>query len=86
MATVVDLLNPSRVVLAGGIVAADEYLTDLREEVADRVHRGWSATERIVTSTFGSGTLVVASAMPLLEGVYQDPIALLGPDARGVAS
>ncbi|WUC48656.1 ROK family protein [Streptomyces sp. NBC_00554] len=92
VATVVDLLNPSRVVLAGGIVAADEYLADLRQEITDRVHRGWSATERVVTSTFGSGTLVVASAMPLLEGVYQDPIALLGPEGRegpaaqGVAS
>jgi hypothetical protein len=30
-----------------------------------------------VTSTFGSGTLVVASAMPLLEGVYLDPLALV---------
>lgn len=86
VATVADLLNPSRVVLAGGIVAAEEYLTDLRAEVTDRVHRGWSADERIVPSTFGSGTLVVASAMPLLEGVYQDPIAALGLDGKTEAS
>ncbi|KPI15305.1 ROK family protein [Actinobacteria bacterium OK074] len=77
VATIADLLNPSRVVLAGGIVAADEYLPDLRAAVTDRVHRGWSADERIVTSTFGSGTLVVASAMPLLESVYLDPLALV---------
>ncbi|MCX5241196.1 ROK family transcriptional regulator [Streptomyces prunicolor] len=77
VATIADLLNPSRIVLAGGIVVADEYLPDLRAAVTGRVHRGWSADERIVTSTFGSGTLVVASAMPLLEGVYLDPLALV---------
>ncbi|MEU6371997.1 ROK family transcriptional regulator [Streptomyces sp. NPDC046909] len=86
VATVADLLNPSRVILAGGIVAADEYLTDLREEVNSRVHRGWNADERIVPSTFGTGTLVVASAIPLLEGVYLDPLARSGVDEQEVAS
>ncbi|MFG1665143.1 ROK family protein [Streptomyces sp. Y7] len=40
VATIANLLNPSRVVLAGGIVVADEYLPDLRAAVTDGVRRG----------------------------------------------
>ncbi|MEV5976586.1 ROK family transcriptional regulator [Streptomyces sp. NPDC052114] len=86
VATVVDLLNPSRVVLAGGILAADEYLDDLRAEVTARAHRGWDAATRVVPAAFGSGALVVASAMPLLEEVYADPVGVLGPDGQAVAA
>ncbi|MEU7576018.1 ROK family transcriptional regulator [Streptomyces sp. NPDC041068] len=86
VATVVDLLNPSRVVLAGGILAADEYLDDLRAEVTLRAHRGWDAATRVVPATFGTGALLVASAMPLLEAVYEDPIGTVGPGGRAVAA
>lgn len=78
VATIVDLLNPSRVVLAGGILVADEYLDDLRAEVALRSHRGPAVAGDIVPAVFGARTLVRSSAVPALERVITEPFAALG--------
>ncbi|MDH6134873.1 putative NBD/HSP70 family sugar kinase [Kitasatospora sp. MAA4] len=78
VATVVDLLNPSRIVLAGGILVAPEYLDDLRAEVALRSHRGPAVAEDIVPAAFGARTLVRSSAVPALERVITEPFAALG--------
>ncbi|MGF1431954.1 ROK family protein, partial [Kitasatospora sp. LaBMicrA B282] len=78
VATLVDLLDPSRVVLAGGILAADEYLADLRAEVAGRSRRGAAAAEAVVPARFGARSLVRSSAMPVLERVITEPFASLG--------
>ncbi len=76
--TIVDLLNPSRVVLAGGILVAEEYLDDLRAEVAARSHRGAAVARDIVPAVFGARTLVRSSAMPVLERVITEPFTALG--------
>ncbi|MGC0311660.1 ROK family transcriptional regulator [Kitasatospora acidiphila] len=78
IATLVDLVNPSRVVLAGGILVADEYLDDLRAEVAQRSHRGPSVAADIVPADFGARTLVRSSAVPVLERVITEPFSSLG--------
>ncbi|MDH6126920.1 ROK family transcriptional regulator [Kitasatospora sp. GP82] len=78
VSTIVDLVNPSRVVLAGGILVADEYLDELRAEVARRSHRGPSVAEDIVPAVFGSRTLVRSSAVPVLERVITEPFTALG--------
>ncbi|WP_329563655.1 ROK family transcriptional regulator [Kitasatospora sp. NBC_01266] len=78
VATLVDLLNPSRVVLAGGILVAEEYLDDLRAEVAERSHRGAAVAEDIVPAVFGARTLVRSSAVPVLERVITEPFTSLG--------
>ncbi len=73
-----DLVNPSRVVLAGGILIADEYLDELRREVACRSHRGEAVAADIVPAVFGSRTLVRSSAVPVLERVITEPLTALG--------
>ncbi|MFF7631895.1 ROK family protein [Kitasatospora sp. NPDC008050] len=78
IATLVDLLNPSRVVLAGGILVAEEYLDDLRAEVAERSHRGAEVAADIVPAVFGARTLVRSSAVPVLERVITEPFTSLG--------
>jgi predicted NBD/HSP70 family sugar kinase len=78
IATLVDLLNPSRVVLAGGILVAEEYLDDLRAEVAARSHRGGAVVDDIVPAHFGARTLVRSSAVPVLERVITEPFTSLG--------
>jgi predicted NBD/HSP70 family sugar kinase len=78
IATLVDLVNPSRVVLAGGILVADEYLDDLRAEVAERSHRGAPVAADIVPADFGARTLVRSSAVPVLERVITEPFSALG--------
>ncbi|MFE9428000.1 ROK family protein [Kitasatospora sp. NPDC006697] len=78
IATLVDLLNPSRVVLAGGILVAEEYLDDLRAEVAARSHRGAAVADDIVPAVFGARTLVRSSAVPVLERVITEPFTSLG--------
>jgi predicted NBD/HSP70 family sugar kinase len=78
IATLVDLINPSRVVLAGGILVADEYLDDLRAEVAERSHRGPAVAADIVPADFGARTLVRSSAVPVLERVITEPFTALG--------
>jgi predicted NBD/HSP70 family sugar kinase len=78
IATLVDLVNPSRVVLAGGILVADEYLDDLRAVVAERGHRGAAVAADIVPADFGARTLVRSSAVPVLERVITEPFSALG--------
>ncbi|GAA1969375.1 ROK family transcriptional regulator [Kitasatospora viridis] len=78
IATMVDLVNPSRVVLAGGILVAEEYLDDLRAEVAARSHRGAAVAADIVPAVFGARTLVRSSAVPVLERVITEPFTSLG--------
>ncbi len=78
ISTIVDLVNPSRVVLAGGILIADEYLDELRREVACRSHRGEAVAADIVPAVFGSRTLVRSSAVPVLERVITEPLTALG--------
>ncbi|MER5867987.1 ROK family transcriptional regulator [Kitasatospora sp. NPDC002040] len=76
--TIVDLINPSRVVLAGGILVADEYLDELRTEVGRRSHRGLAVADDIVPAVFGARTLVRSSAVPVLERVITEPFTALG--------
>ncbi len=78
ISTIVDLVNPSRVVLAGGILVAEEYLDELRGEVARRSHRGEAVAADIVPAVFGSRTLVRSSAVPVLERVITEPFTALG--------
>ncbi|MFD0572854.1 ROK family transcriptional regulator [Kitasatospora gansuensis] len=78
VATIVDLINPSRVVLAGGILVADEYLDELRTEVGRRSHRGLAVADDIVPAVFGARTLVRSSAVPVLERVITEPFTALG--------
>ncbi|PYC77816.1 NagC family transcriptional regulator [Streptomyces tateyamensis] len=78
VATLVDLLNPSRVVLAGGILVAEEYLDELRAEVAGRSQRGAGVAADIVPAQFGSRTMVRSSAVPVLERVITEPFTTLG--------
>jgi predicted NBD/HSP70 family sugar kinase len=78
VATLVDLLNPSRVVLAGGILVAEEYLDGLRAEVAARSQRGAGVAADIVPAQFGARTLVRSSAVPVLERVITEPFTTLG--------
>ncbi|MFE0461288.1 ROK family protein [Kitasatospora sp. NPDC058965] len=78
IATMVDLLNPSRVVLAGGILVAEEYLDELRAEVAGRSQRGAGVVRDIVPAQFGARTLVRSSAVPVLERVLTEPFTALG--------
>ncbi|WP_405017088.1 ROK family protein [Kitasatospora sp. NBC_00070] len=78
VAGLVDLINPSRVVLAGGILVADEYLDELRTEVGRRSHRGLAVADDIVPAVFGARTLVRSSAVPVLERVITEPFTALG--------
>ncbi|MFJ8041108.1 ROK family protein [Kitasatospora sp. NPDC096147] len=78
VAGMVDLLNPSKVVLAGGILVADEYLDELRTEVGRRSHRGLAVADDILPAVFGSRTLVRSSAVPVLERVITEPFTALG--------
>ncbi|MFF2045147.1 ROK family transcriptional regulator [Kitasatospora sp. NPDC058170] len=78
VAAVVDLVNPSRVVLAGGILAAEEYLDDVRAEAARHCHRGEAVVADIVPAASAPRTLVRSSAVPVLARVITDPFTALG--------
>lgn len=77
LGTVIDLVNPSRVVLAGGVVQAEEYLDDLRAEAARCARRGRDVEGRIGATALGAGALVVAAAAPVLADVLTDPLGVL---------
>lgn len=77
VATVVDLVNPGRVVLAGGVARDDGHLDDLRAEAVRLAHRGHDLAGRITATGLGPGALVVSAAAPVLAAVLSDPLGTL---------
>ncbi|GIG55754.1 sugar kinase [Longispora fulva] len=78
VAMLADLLNPSRIVLAGGVVAIPAHVDEVRAEASARAHRlAADLGDRILPTTFGEGSLVVSSAAALLEDLLADPLAFL---------
>lgn len=77
VATIVDVVNPARVVLGRGLAGGHDteaYLDDLRAEASKYVHRAAGIADRIVASRLGAEPFVVAAAAPVLEGVLADPL------------
>ncbi|OPC76905.1 hypothetical protein B4N89_40590 [Embleya scabrispora] len=73
--TVIDVVNPERVVLAGSMVTEDAYLNVLRAEAESMVYQGRGVGSRVQVTTLGVGALVVSAAAPLLADVLRDPFA-----------
>ncbi|MGF1424959.1 ROK family protein [Kitasatospora sp. LaBMicrA B282] len=70
-----DMLNPHALVLTEGVALfLPELLPVLHEALAEQAGR---RVEQVVRAgAFGSDTLAVAAAAPVLAAVYQDPLAL----------
>ncbi|MGI8880242.1 MAG: ROK family protein [Jatrophihabitans sp.] len=71
----IDLLDPARVVLAGGLVSGPEHLDVLRDTALALVHAADLVAADIVETSFGPASLVVSSAAPVLRSVFDDPAA-----------
>ncbi|MCP2341126.1 ROK family transcriptional regulator [Actinomadura rupiterrae] len=75
VALLMDLVNPGRVVLTGGVVKAPEHLDELYAEAARRASRGRDGlADRIGATELGPDALVVSAAAPVLAGVLADPL------------
>ncbi|MFI6515780.1 ROK family transcriptional regulator [Spirillospora sp. NPDC050679] len=77
VAVVLDLVNPGRVVLAGGVAKAPAHLDRLRAEAVAWARRGDDIPDRIAATDLGPGALVVSAAAPLLAEVLADPLGTL---------
>jgi predicted NBD/HSP70 family sugar kinase len=68
-----DLLEPQRIVIAGGMMSSPEYLPALRESAVATIRQANLADTDIILSSFGPASLVVCSAALVLRSVYNDP-------------
>lgn len=75
VAVILDLINPDLVVLAGGLIAAPEYLPELRAEAARRTHVVADLDRRVVMTALGEHGLVASSAALVLDAYFDDPLA-----------
>ncbi|MFD0569147.1 ROK family protein [Kitasatospora gansuensis] len=77
-ATLLDLVNPELVVLAGGPLLTPEYLPDTRAELVRHSALGPAAAARLVPSGLGGHSLVLSSAAVFLDAWFSDPLAHAG--------
>lgn len=77
IALLVEVLNPDRVVVGGGVLADPAYLADLRAAVAANLHRAppEPVTEWVHATSFGRRAPMIASATVFLDAYYRDPLA-----------
>jgi len=75
VALIFELINPDVAVLNGGIIHALEYLTDLRNAVAENLQREIDLERRILPSVLGEDAFPIAPAATLLVEYYRDPMA-----------
>lgn len=73
----VELLNPERVIVGGGVSDYPEYLPDLRAAMGERLTRTpHTDLEDLVRPTsFGRQAVMLASAALFLDAFYLDPMA-----------
>lgn len=71
----VDLVDPARVVIAGGILSSPEHLPALRDAAVAVIRQAGLSGADIVSTTFGPASLVVCSAALVLRSVFDDPAA-----------
>jgi len=80
IANLFNLLNPSVVVLGGGLTAAGEPLLQaLRESVRERPLWAALASADVVLSELGDRTAALGAATLLLQAVLHEPDAFLAP-------
>lgn len=77
LALLVEILNPERVVLGGGVADHPEYLPDLRSAMVERLHRPLHTTadDLVRATSFGRHAVMLASATLFLDAYYRDPMA-----------
>ena len=73
-ATLLDLVNPELVVLAGGPLLTPDFLPDARRELSRHSQLGDQAPQRLVPSGLGPHSLVLATAAPFLDAYFSDPL------------
>ncbi|WP_457028019.1 ROK family protein [Kitasatospora sp. P5_F3] len=78
VATLLDLVNPELVVLAGGPLLTPEYLPDTRAELVRHSALGPAAAARLVPSGLGEHSLVLSAAAVFLDAWFSDPLAHSG--------
>lgn len=76
-AVLLDLINPSLLVLTeGAVIRLPALLPALHAEVAARSHLTGEAERVVVPTSFGSDVLGVAAGAAVLDAVYRGPMSL----------
>ena len=76
LALLIEILNPERVVLGGGVADHPAYLPDLRAAMAERLHRPLHTdpADLVRPTSFGRHAVMLASATLFLDAYYRDPM------------
>ena len=82
----VDLLDPSLVVVAGLITEAPQFLPAFRSALYAETEYREPGDPPIVASTFGDAAPTIASASILLDAFYRDPFSLTWAGALELGS
>jgi len=77
LALLVEILNPERVVLGGGVADHPEYLPYVRRGMIERLHRPLHTDpdDFVRATSFGRQAVMLASATLFLDAYYRDPMA-----------
>ncbi|MGH3735029.1 MAG: ROK family protein [Micromonosporaceae bacterium] len=77
IALLVEILNPERVMVGGGVADHPEYLPDLHRAFAERMHHPLHTdpAELVRPTSFGRHAVMLASATAFLDAYYRDPMA-----------
>jgi predicted NBD/HSP70 family sugar kinase len=73
VATVLDLINPDRVVLGGSVQDAPEYVPQLRAEAARLAHPHIDVDTRVQVSKLGEHALLRGAVAPMFDTYLTDP-------------
>jgi predicted NBD/HSP70 family sugar kinase len=73
VATILDLINPDRVVLSGSVQDAPEYVPHLRAQAARLAHSDIDLDERVQVSRLGEHALLRGAVAPMLDSYLADP-------------
>lgn len=76
-ALLVEILDPDRVVVAGGVVDDPAYLPEIQDSVASHVHMPLDADPKdfVRATSFGRHAVALSSATLCLDAYYRDPMA-----------
>jgi predicted NBD/HSP70 family sugar kinase len=73
VATILDLINPDRVVLSGSVEDAPEYIPHLRAHAARLAHSHIDLDSRVQVSRLGEHALLRGAVAPMLGSYLADP-------------
>ncbi|MGH3655785.1 MAG: ROK family transcriptional regulator [Micromonosporaceae bacterium] len=77
LALLIEILNPERVVLGGGVADHPEYLPEVHDALRKRMHRPLHTdpSDLVRPTSFGRHAVMLASGTLFLDAYYRDPMA-----------